>query len=202
MKNFIRGMGVGILVTTIVLGISYMLIQDKIPDDEIIQRAKKLGMVEQDQTVVRDQPQSESGQAADITTETPPTDGQTNEAQPQQDTNQPADGQNGNNSEGQQPEETPAQPAPAVPDDGSAAQGMAPPQSEDSSVQYATVQINRGDDGVTVSQKLQQNGIITDAQDFNAFLSANRLQGNIRQGSFQLQKNMDYQSIVNQIIWR
>lgn len=71
MKNFIRGMGVGILFTTIVFAIAYMVNGDKVSDEEIMRRAAKLGMVKEQQPVIskKDEPQDVSGGGVQATPE-------------------------------------------------------------------------------------------------------------------------------------
>lgn len=41
-KHFLRGLGLGVFITALILGISY---RDKMSDESVIARAKKLGMV-------------------------------------------------------------------------------------------------------------------------------------------------------------
>lgn len=47
LKYYLRGLGLGILFTTIILMIAFHTHPNDISDDEVIRRAKKLGMVEQ-----------------------------------------------------------------------------------------------------------------------------------------------------------
>lgn len=71
MKNFIRGMGVGILFTTIVFAIAYMVNGDGVSDEEIMRRAAKLGMVKEQQSVIsnKEQPAEASGAGVQVTGE-------------------------------------------------------------------------------------------------------------------------------------
>lgn len=45
LKYYLRGLGIGIIITTLVLMIAYSGYKTEITDEEIIQRAKELGMV-------------------------------------------------------------------------------------------------------------------------------------------------------------
>ena len=45
-KYYLRGMGVGILITTLIFAVSYAIQKPKMSDEEIIAAAKQLGMVE------------------------------------------------------------------------------------------------------------------------------------------------------------
>lgn len=46
LKYYMRGLGIGICVTTVILIIAFAFTNNNISDEEIINRAKKLGMVE------------------------------------------------------------------------------------------------------------------------------------------------------------
>ncbi len=63
LKYYLRGMGLGVLLTAIIMGVALSGSSAKISDDEIIKRAKKLGMVEAENTL------SEYSESARITQE-------------------------------------------------------------------------------------------------------------------------------------
>lgn len=47
-KYYLRGLGIGILISTIILSVSFAMKKNDLSDDEIIARAKELGMVMED----------------------------------------------------------------------------------------------------------------------------------------------------------
>lgn len=51
LKYYMRGIGIGVLVTTIILVIAFAFTGNNMSDEEIIDRAKKLGMVESSKTM-------------------------------------------------------------------------------------------------------------------------------------------------------
>lgn len=59
-KYYLRGMGVGILVTALIFSLALLFEKPKLSDEEIIKQAKKLGMVEADTAS-----SASSGEAAD-----------------------------------------------------------------------------------------------------------------------------------------
>ncbi|WP_026494502.1 hypothetical protein [Butyrivibrio sp. WCD3002] len=63
LKYYLRGMGLGVLLTAIIMGVALSGSSAKISDDEIIKRARKLGMVEAENTL------SEYSESARITQE-------------------------------------------------------------------------------------------------------------------------------------
>ncbi len=50
LKFYMRGVGIGVVITTIILVIAFALTGNNLSDEEIIARAKKLGMVESNTT--------------------------------------------------------------------------------------------------------------------------------------------------------
>ncbi len=48
LKYYMRGLGVGILISTVVLFVAFRFQKVEISDEEVIQRAKELGMVMDD----------------------------------------------------------------------------------------------------------------------------------------------------------
>lgn len=175
MKNFIRGMGVGIIITTLVLGIAYMLNGNNMSEDEIRNRAKQLGMVQQETTVIKQQEMTK-----EVTPQATVSDA-VNSGAASDAASQISDLESGEPQNAvQKAEETPST---AI-------------VSGDSVI----IQIQKGQDGITISQMLQDNGIVADAMDFNRYLSENRLQMQILWGEFELHKNMSYEEIADKII--
>ncbi len=50
LKYYMRGVGIGVVVTTIILVVAFAFIGNNMSDEEIVARAKKLGMVESNTT--------------------------------------------------------------------------------------------------------------------------------------------------------
>ena len=51
-KYYLRGLGIGILISTIILSISFAMKKNDLSDDEIIARAKELGMINQSRQMI------------------------------------------------------------------------------------------------------------------------------------------------------
>lgn len=189
MKNFIRGCGTGILVATLILAIAYMLTDNTVSDSEIIARAKKLGMVEADETIIK-QPQEETTpEVVQQETEVVVTEAPAQEAEQLESTPSEA---------AQQPESEATQQSDGI-DSSESSQSELP--TEQNVGETVSVTIKPGQDGITISQMLQEMGVVTDAADFNSYLSKNRLQMNIRHGTFELNKNMSYEELTKKIIY-
>lgn len=174
MRNFVRGMGVGMIIATLVFAVAYMLIGNEISDAEIKQRAAKLGMIEEEQTVIKSDSVEES---EGIQNSNAVSNSSVDYVQPEQQ----------------------MQDSTVLPEATYETTGSAMGENYGEGV---PVTINRGEDGISISYRLQELGIITDALDFNRYLSENRLQMNIMYGDYILQKNMPYEAIVEKIITR
>lgn len=200
MKNFIRGMGVGILITTIVLGTAYMLVGRTISDSEVKERAKKLGMVEEQQNILKENASGEeagaqNGAENDVSSQeavqTVPEEAAGEEQTAVPEVTAVPEEQTFTENTGQQ-----------TPDSGTVQEQTAADvaQAAQPAGETVSVTINRGQDGISVSRMLQEKGVVADAFDFNRYLSENRLQMDIMHGTFELEKNMDYGAIVQKIV--
>lgn len=174
MKNFIRGMGVGILFTTIVFAIAYMVNGDAVSDEEIMRRAEKLGMVKEQQSVItkKDEPEEASGvgvQATGAAVEVPPA------------------------------EETASQPEEAVAD---MTGGQAFPVEDSSMEEGVLFVIQGGEDGKSICRRLEEAGVVQSASEFNLYLQQHALQNHIAVGDFQLRKNMSFEEVAGIIVHR
>jgi cytoskeletal protein RodZ len=60
-KHFLRGLGAGIIFTAIIMLVAYMTSGSyRISDEEIIERAEKLGMVMEEKSIVAENPETET----------------------------------------------------------------------------------------------------------------------------------------------
>lgn len=84
-KYYLRGLGIGILITTIILSISFAMKQPELSDAEIIERAEALGMVMADTEQVLPSSEIEADTSKD-------TLGQNTETQTDGNNTQPEDG--------------------------------------------------------------------------------------------------------------
>lgn len=189
MKKFIRGMGVGILLTTIVFAIAYMLNDDQISDAEVIKRAEKLGMVMDQQSVIisKEKEKEASGAGVQATGEaaefSQPEEAQQNVPQPDL----------------SQPEETKVDPIDSTLSSEEPLQTMEPVVAGigEEAVRFV---IQKGEDGKSICRRLGEAGVVQSASEFNRYLSDHAFQNNIATGEFSLRKNMTYEELADIII--
>ncbi len=211
LKYYLRGLGIGIAVTAIIMGIA--LSGDKpMTDEQIIARAKELGMVEN--TVLSDTENKETDDDGagneDTADETAPDDGVGNEDAADEDTpdadvgNEDAadedtpDADAGNEDAAaagtadsntvqsdagvEQAQDTGANGS--VPESDAAADDTA--DSNTASATLKAITIASGDGSYTVAKKLQDAGAISSAETFDNFLCEHGYDKKLRTGTFSI----------------
>lgn len=173
LKYYLRGLGIGILVTTVILSLAGVG-RKNMTDEEVVKRAKELGMVEStllsdlpDQTKTDEvrptepeislQPETSEPEESASTPETPVAPEETPEA----------------------PEETPVAPeeTPVSPEDGN---------PDIPAGETVTLVIGRGESSTTVSKNLKKAGIVEDAAAFDRFLCNNGYDKKIITGTYEI----------------
>ena len=178
-KYFIRGLGFGILITAIILGISY---KSKNSDEDVILKAKKLGMVFAEDA---------SGSALG-------TDGihTSNPAVKEEATTIPeqADEPAAEQSEQPAPEKT-DKPRPKQTED-AAEETSAPKNKPTDEPEQVSFLIEKGDWSHIVSEKLEKLDIIDDAKEFDKYLVDNGYAVRIKVGKFSAKKGASYEEVA------
>ena len=72
LKYYLRGLGIGIIVTTLVLMVAFSGKKEKLSDQEIMQRAEQLGMVMADEGQTETESETETGTEENAGTEAQP----------------------------------------------------------------------------------------------------------------------------------
>ena len=153
LKYYLRGLGIGMIVTALILGISFSNRQDQtsqiMTDDQIRERAAELGMVDSSELTLAALQNSEKQPTEGTPEETTQTQEQNNiEAEPE--TTVPAE-----------PEVTEA------------------PQR----TQTASITIQRGDDSGSASRRLYEAGLVENAKAFDNYLCNNGYSRSINPGT-------------------
>lgn len=196
LKYYLRGLGIGILVTTVILSLAGVG-RKNMTDEEAVKRAKELGMVEStllsdlpDQTKTDEvrptepgislQPETsepeesastpETPEASEETTTTPETPAAPEETTTTQETPTAPEETTTTQETPTAPEETPVSPEDGNPDI---------PTGE-----TVTLVIGRGESSTTVSKNLKKAGIVEDAAAFDRFLCNNGYDKKIITGTY------------------
>ena len=177
LKYYLRGLGVGIVVTAVILTIANHL-GNKMSDEDIIKRAAKLGMVmKEDESLF------------------PPTEPETTTPEPtssspaEQDTTavKPAE------PETTTPEPTTPEPTTPVP---------AEPQTSGVVIHTATITVTSGMYSEAVSQRLEEAGIVKNWREFNEYLTSNGYAERLQTGTHSFNSEMDFNEIAEILVSR
>ena len=173
LKYYLRGLGIGILVTTVILSLAGVG-RKNMTDEEVVKRAKELGMVES--TLLSDLPDQTK------TDEVRPTEP---EISLQPETSEPE--------ESASTPETPVAPeeTPVAPEETPVAPEETPVSPEDGNPdipagETVTLVIGRGESSTTVSKNLKKAGIVEDAAAFDRFLCNNGYDKKIITGTYEI----------------
>ena len=175
-RYFLRGLGVGIVFASILFLTAYRdnLSSYKLTDDEIIKRAKSLGMVEADSKIgsLLNEHDNTSGALDDTKSEqeTSVEPDTREEATEITETTQPTEEQEGSTTEQQK-------------------------EQSDS----VNITIERGSSSYPVCQQLQELGLIENAEEFDTYLVENGYADRMKVGTHKLTKGMDFKAIAEAI---
>ena len=180
LKYYIRGLGIGIIVTTIILVSCFSMQKPKMTDAQIIEKASQLGMI---------MPEQDSVVAAETETTEPEETQQKNEQQVAAEEAQQETEQQTEVPKEQATEET-QQDAPS--EDTENAESEEPAQQEP-----FTLVVNRGDVCRTMCENLAANGVIDDSEGLRKYLSEVGYASFISAGTYQIPYHASYEEITN-----
>jgi outer membrane biosynthesis protein TonB len=197
-KYFLRGLASGIVVTTVILTISFNARKDDISEQEVIARAEKLGMVmaeDADSLALTVTPGVEVTEKAEITEEATVTE--TVEATPE-----PTEAE-ATATPTPEPTEEPKATATPTPEPTEEPKATATPTPEavQSSSEKKVITIVSGMWSDKVARELQAMGVIEDAADFDQYLIRNGYAERLVVGTFEIPAGATYEQIA-QIITR
>ena len=198
LKYYLRGLGVGIVVTSLILGIGLGSRKETLSNEEIKERARELGMVEESITVAEAAAQKEEeAQEAEVTVAPVPEENAESDAEPivnaePEVSSEPAvstgaapeASEKPNVSAASEPAASTAPEAGAAPEAG--VKPVANEAEEDSGTaptkEIVDITINPGEGSYTISSKLEQSGLIDDASEYDAYLCDNGYHTKLRAG--------------------
>ena len=164
LKYYLRGLGIGILVTAVIMGVTQGSRKETLSDREIRERAAALGMVEPGNSLA-DLEAVETPAATEIpeATETPAATETPEAAETPAATEAPA-----------------ATETPEV-----TARPTQRPAEEEEGSSY-TFEIQAGDSSYQVAYRLQQAGLVADARDFDNYLCSKGYDRKLKTGSYEI----------------
>ena len=186
LKYYLRGLGIGMIVTALILGISFSNRQDQtsqiMTDDQIRERAAELGMVDSSELTLAALQNSEKQPTEGTPEETTQTQEQDNiEAEPE--TTVPAETQ-----ATVEPETTQESEATTEPEKTAGPETTAEPEVTEAPqrTQTASITIQRGDDSGSASRRLYEAGLVENAKAFDNYLCNNGYSRSINPGTYEI----------------
>lgn len=200
LKYYLRGLGVGIVVTALIMGIAAGGKKERLSNEEIKARARALGMVEESTVLANAFGEQEADSEKSKETEEPlvqltPTPAATEEPAPvvpeqEEPLAAPSPGAESEMEPVKTPE--PAKEEAAEAPEPAAAEVQEPvseAETEEEVIQdgsLVTIQVNKGDGSLTVSRKLEEAGLITSAYEFDRYLCQNGYDKRLNVGTFEI----------------
>ena len=210
LKYYLRGLGVGIVVTSLILGIGLGSRKETLSNEEIKERARALGMVEEPVTVAEAAAQQEEeAQEAEATVTTVPEENAEGDAETivsaeTEVSSEPAVSTGTSPEASEEPKvsaapETSEEPkvsaasepaASAAPEAGATPEAGVKPVADEAEEDSGTapakeivdITINPGEGSYVISQKLEQSGLVDDAAEYDAYLCDNGYHTKLRAG--------------------
>lgn len=183
LKYYLRGLGIGMIVTALIMGISFSHRQGQetqtLTDDQIRERAEQLGMVDSSELTLAALQNSVQQQAQENTEKT--------EASPEPETEEAM-------TTTSEPETTVAPENTMEPETTVAPENTmepeATPQPEtivaSEAAQTVTVTVKKGASSGSVSSRLQEAGLVEDAKTFDNYLCNNGYSRSINPGTYEI----------------
>lgn len=193
-KYYLRGCGIGILCTAIILMISFRSDKGQMTDSQVMERTSELGMIAPGEKV----PETENSQAAELT--------DTEKIVKKSETGKTKGTESVSETGGKNTEELEVVPDFDTEEKNTDSKKDASKKDDKSSGSKKTqkeekivLEIKRGDVCRTISENLAAIGMVEDAEKFRKYMQKNGYDHQINVGSFELKKGMSYEEIAKTI---
>ena len=184
LKYYIRGIGIGIIFATLLLAISFYfgkvnLSKNEMTDEEIITRAKELGMVMPDEEEENTEAEADSNK--------------TEEAEPLEES-ETADTSEAEDEESTEPEVTGEVAEVLESDEAKAIEQTE--ETDETTVTYVPFTVRGGESSDTVAYHLYREGLVDSSESFNEYMNSINVDERIQAGTFYIKQGSSYDDIV------
>lgn len=184
LKYYLRGLGIGIIITTIILSIASGKDSKSLSDEEIIARASELGMVMEekggDGLFDADTQATEAGDSQTSQTEEPQTEKKETEAEEVRTERKEAETEEPRTEESQAEEPQTEETA-----------------TEEQEVQKYTLIVQKGEVCRNICEKLAEVGIVDDAEALRKYLSEKNIADFISVGTYEIPMDASMEEIAS-----
>ncbi len=179
LKYYLRGLGVGIVVTSLILGIGLGSRKEALSNEEIKDRARALGMVEESSITVAEVAVQQEEEAVDDPELLNDVD-----AELKDDAADKADAETEVSATPEVSSEPEVSAGATAETDNETAPGATPKAGDDTAEtrEIVDITINPGEGSYAISRKLEQSGLIDDASEYDAYLCDNGYHTKLRAG--------------------
>ncbi len=179
LKYYLRGLGVGIVVTSLILGIGLGSRKEALSNEEIKDRARALGMVEESSITVAEAAVQQEEEAVDDPELLNDVD-----AELKDDAADKADAETEVSATPEVSSEPEVSAGATAETDNETAPGATPKAGDDTAEtrEIVDITINPGEGSYAISRKLEQSGLIDDASEYDAYLCDNGYHTKLRAG--------------------
>lgn len=186
LKYYLRGLGVGIVVTSLILGIGLGSRKETLSNEEIKERARTLGMVEESITVAEAAAQKEEEAQEKVTADPVPEENAEGDAETivsaePEVSSEPAVSVSAAPETSEEPKVSAAS-EPEASEEPNASAASEPAASTAPAKEIVDITINPGEGSYVISQKLEQSGLVDDATEYDAYLCDNGYHTKLRAG--------------------
>ena len=180
LKYYLRGLGIGIIGTAIVMGIALSGKKETLSDEEIIERAEVLGMVmEGELGPDREDPEQENNSEDPGTTQESQPNGE-GEGDGGQDRGEDNEGDSGQDRGEDNGDDSSQEPDEELDSESQDSEIVQQPSGEDGGV--VELEIKEGEFSDVISKKLYQAGLIPDTEKFNTYMTQKGVDDSLRIG--------------------
>lgn len=199
LKYYLRGLGIGIVVTTIILMISFSIHKEEISDEQIIARAEALGMEFPKASLFSDNTEgteaSETTEQLDVIKETEASEA-ANNTEKIQESETADDSETSEQEEGseKESEKTDNKDTEASEKDNSETAGEV--QDKPAEGEYMLT-IQRGAVCRDICEELFENGLVADSEAFRVYLGNVGYASNMKVGKYKISYGLSYEEIYH-----
>lgn len=198
LKYYLRGLGIGIIVTTIILMISFSMHKEKISDEQIIARAEALGMEFPDDKLFPEETEvSESTENTEATENDKADDSQVDVKDSEEpDTEKDVkDSETEAMQESEEAQQIDNSEKPEATENESEKEEAS--EKEESQKEDYLLTINRGAVCRDICNELYENGLVDDAEALRVYLGNVGYASNISVGKYKIPYGLSYEEIYN-----
>ncbi len=183
LKYYMRGLGIGIVVTALLMGFAISKQKEPMTDEEIRQRALEMGMIEQNGVLADD------------------LGGDDSEAVSEEVSSDISDDDMGSVSENE-PEDMVEAPEEEIDVEEETAENGSDIEESVTVEEFVVITVNGGDGSRTVANKLQEAGLVEDAAVYDVYLCQNGYDKRIATGNHEIPVGASLEEIAKEITTR